>query len=854
MIFTFVSYKGGVGRTRTLVHTGLRLAAQVRELELRVLLIDMDLDAPGFEPYFPEVDLGAAGGVAALLCEYETVSPGERRDWLQDQLAPPAPDPSSRLIFTFEEAANLAVMPAGRAFLAAGGYHRYLEAMRAELDRGSGKLPATDGFFGDFRGALREHWDYVLIDARAGLAEVTFASAIALADVLVACLRLNQANIDGIRDIFGTFLARGPEEDARERRFHVVPVATPVPNRSGKDVVEWIEKATRTFYPETSSGDGEAPADPLGGIFPRLHRIYEDAAARLGEWRFLELDGDPAEGVDNEMPSYQGADQLALHLRTLNADHDVGGAMVVERHLYNEVGEQENALTYWRKRARLQPLARNTWSSFGKGYANANVPSLRSAAREALGSLIEHWREQGAAGSSEQWAPVLAMALSRDCQYFGPERPDSGLATIDEAIELGFKDPDFLMKAESLAGQVVMELADKRQRSEELVDRQGRVVNLKLARTHFKAAARIAESLKSQGKGPYNFNQYDHLAGALIKSGRETKAIRVLDIRLANLLDLDDEKYKASIANVLRSQATWLNHVGHYDWELRDLLSARTQKNDLGILLDLHSAATNCGQHLLARETFERMIELYPGAADAYYREATRLILQAEIGRALELIRMSRQLYRGGSWFHRAEGGAHLMAEDLEEARVAFEEAASGNPAFFDKGLALISSALGNGPAPDSSSFLAGDPGQDAEYRIMAAFAHGDGEALRALYERERTSNRNPKVRAFGLWIRSMDLAVRGLPEAGAALEAVEKLYADVPLLAVLHQNDFELRVLEKVWDHRKISGREELVRPVDELIERLHQVAPPPPESLTPRDVTQPLPSLALVPDSWEP
>ncbi|MCP4657730.1 MAG: ParA family protein, partial [bacterium] len=428
MIFTFVSYKGGVGRTRTLVHTGLRLADQVRELGLRVLLVDMDLDAPGFEPYFPEADLAAAGGVSALLSEYSTVPRGDRRGWLRDQLSPPAPDPRSRLIFTFEEASNLAVLPAGKASLVEGGFQRILETVLPELGRRSGKLPASDGLFGDFRAALGEHWDYVLIDARAGHAALTFASAIVLADVLVACFRLNQANLDGIRDIFGTFLAGGAAEEAQERRFHVIPVATPVPHRSGKDVVEWIEKATVTFYPETRNvdeddgGDQAEPFDPLRGMLPRIHRIYEDAAARLGEWRFLQLDGKPAEGMDRKMPSYVAVEGLASHLRILNADHDVGGARAVEAHLYNKVGEKKKALTYWEKRARLQPQAAEIWSEFQKGYSASDDQDLRTSARETLGALIEQWRERLSAGSLESGISVLAKALLQYCASFGKER------------------------------------------------------------------------------------------------------------------------------------------------------------------------------------------------------------------------------------------------------------------------------------------------------------------------------------------------------------------------------------------------------------------------------------------------
>src|SRR5450631_2901130 len=47
-VYTFYSYKGGVGRSMALVNIGVLLALDGK----RVLLIDWDLEAPGLEVYF----------------------------------------------------------------------------------------------------------------------------------------------------------------------------------------------------------------------------------------------------------------------------------------------------------------------------------------------------------------------------------------------------------------------------------------------------------------------------------------------------------------------------------------------------------------------------------------------------------------------------------------------------------------------------------------------------------------------------------------------------------------------------------------------------------------------------------
>src|SRR5437868_12502447 len=48
MIYTFYSFKGGVGRSMALAN----LAECFREKGLRTLMIDWDLEAPGLESYF----------------------------------------------------------------------------------------------------------------------------------------------------------------------------------------------------------------------------------------------------------------------------------------------------------------------------------------------------------------------------------------------------------------------------------------------------------------------------------------------------------------------------------------------------------------------------------------------------------------------------------------------------------------------------------------------------------------------------------------------------------------------------------------------------------------------------------
>jgi MinD-like ATPase involved in chromosome partitioning or flagellar assembly len=166
-IVTFYSFKGGVGRTTLLLACALLLARKQK----RVALIDLDLEAPGLGPI-----LGAAGerGVLDYIVDYIATGQG-RTNVLPVQG------------FGATEGAMVDVLSAGRI-----GFD-YLEKL-SRLD-----YSAVGGFLSDadppvakaLRGLLMslrgKGYDYILLDARAGLHDLAGLSLHGLAhlDVLV---------------------------------------------------------------------------------------------------------------------------------------------------------------------------------------------------------------------------------------------------------------------------------------------------------------------------------------------------------------------------------------------------------------------------------------------------------------------------------------------------------------------------------------------------------------------------------------------------------------------------------------------------------------------------------------------
>jgi MinD-like ATPase involved in chromosome partitioning or flagellar assembly len=189
-IFTFHSFKGGVGRTTLVAAYAVHLANATRK---RVAVIDLDLEAPGLGALFGvdtnrgvldvlvdhlatgTVDLTAASGKAAVgvpsVDEYVTVFPaGKIDDGYLQKLA--------RLDFSSTEP---------------GGDNPVGDALRSMLKK------------------LRGDHDIVLLDSRAGLHDLAGMSLHGLAHVDVLAFRGTKQNLAGLKQTLSVVGTRDTE-------------------------------------------------------------------------------------------------------------------------------------------------------------------------------------------------------------------------------------------------------------------------------------------------------------------------------------------------------------------------------------------------------------------------------------------------------------------------------------------------------------------------------------------------------------------------------------------------------------------------------------------------------------------
>ena len=232
MIYTFYSFKGGVGRSMAL--------ANVAEVFLRrglsVLVVDLDLEAPGIERYFAEP--GAEFGLSAVLERPGLID--LLRSYRELRAFADSADPTgpSSEVTVEERIAHLPVEPLDRfivpvytqhpsggslSLITAGRrsgeqfneYARQVLAFQWEqfFMRDDGEL-----FFEWFRREAEKRAQVVLIDSRTGVTEMGGVCTYLLADAVVIFVATNQQNLEGSGRISESLRRRDLVEKGRHGR------------------------------------------------------------------------------------------------------------------------------------------------------------------------------------------------------------------------------------------------------------------------------------------------------------------------------------------------------------------------------------------------------------------------------------------------------------------------------------------------------------------------------------------------------------------------------------------------------------------------------------------------------------
>ena len=227
IVYTFYSFKGGVGRTMALAN----VAALLAKWGHSVLVVDWDLEAPGLERFFegqkPDIQRVRATtpGIVDLV---QARTNGKGLHW-------------RNCLFDVEIGGNggrLSILSAGRS---GEDYPARLQSLDfPELFDKHG--------LGSYIEELRNEWiaafDFVLIDSRTGVTDIGGICTVHLADVLVLLFTANESSSEGAIEIV---------ERARKAQQHLPLdrrrlLAVPVPARDeSRTEYELATKWKQTF-------------------------------------------------------------------------------------------------------------------------------------------------------------------------------------------------------------------------------------------------------------------------------------------------------------------------------------------------------------------------------------------------------------------------------------------------------------------------------------------------------------------------------------------------------------------------------------------------------------------------------
>jgi len=226
MIYTFYSYKGGVGRSMALANVG----ELFYQAGLNVLLVDWDLEAPGLERFFgvDAEEKAAQPGVMDMLLDYKQQMMQESTETEQ---------------FPFKKPSDLVIdlhpnSPKGRLWLLTAGkrdkanFTRYANAVltfdwKDFYDNWEG-----EAYFEWLRQQFLEMADVVLIDSRTGITEMGGVCTYQLGDVVVMFCGTSRQNLEGTVQMVAE-LKSAAVEKARGRSLEVIIVPARVDKESG---------------------------------------------------------------------------------------------------------------------------------------------------------------------------------------------------------------------------------------------------------------------------------------------------------------------------------------------------------------------------------------------------------------------------------------------------------------------------------------------------------------------------------------------------------------------------------------------------------------------------------------------
>ena len=456
MIFTFYSFKGGVGRSMALAN----VAELFAQRGLKVLMIDFDLEAPGLERYFasseamnqPE-DVLKHRGVIDLLISYIKLRglPLPRKTGIEAMVAAPdhvlfpyPVEPLTNFIVPIYDdrpgCGTLSIIPAGCRY--SDEFTRYAEQVRSfDWDHFFTTLNGEQ-FFEWFRSEVETIADVILIDSRTGVTEMSGVCTYQLADVVVMFTASNQQSLDGTQMMARSLTnPRLVAEGRNGRPLSLLFVPSRVEHGEARLLDEFANDfqnllgafiPTQLQFKQTMFIDLKIPYVPFYAYRENVATRESDRASAADMMKsFINISRTLAQLAPQDSPIHSAFSDLAenLPLRTQ------GDVVMGDVHIYQNADDESAGelllAPYLRSLARI-------CSQIPLAYADSSDPTRATADLSAIFTDLEVGRTvketRDGREQTRQQTALESLALHPRLVLLGP--PGSGKSTIANYVAL----------------------------------------------------------------------------------------------------------------------------------------------------------------------------------------------------------------------------------------------------------------------------------------------------------------------------------------------------------------------------------------------------------------------------------
>jgi len=239
-IITFYSYKGGTGRTMALANVATLLAMRDNR---KVLMIDWDLEAPGLHTYFKEyLSTGAddTPGLIDLFVKLDELPAGQVNEFAGN--------------FLTDYLTRIEGLEGGELFLMKAGRFGKDYTDKVQTFNWRKFFDEKYEFFPHWISHLEQNFDFILIDSRTGLTDISGICTMILPERIVTVFTPNSQSLDNLLHVMGSWVEyRLNSPDFRP--YMIYPLPSRVELNELDLYKEWqgmyidgFEKEFRTLY------------------------------------------------------------------------------------------------------------------------------------------------------------------------------------------------------------------------------------------------------------------------------------------------------------------------------------------------------------------------------------------------------------------------------------------------------------------------------------------------------------------------------------------------------------------------------------------------------------------------------